>query len=343
MPVRHLSILILISLVMTGFEQAAAQVGGQRSFEFQNVPINPRQTGLGGVVVSIPGEELGLIFANPALSTDSLTGNASLSYASYFADINVASFAYQHDLGKFGHWFIGAIHFDYGDLEGRDATGMVTDDFNASETLLVLGRSHAVGNFRLGGSVRFFYASLAEYNASALALDLGGLFQHPEKEFNVGLVFKNVGFVISNYTPGSDSQLPFDIQIGSTFKPEHMPIRFTFSAYNLYKGDIAYFNTGSPQIEDEPGVADKVLRHFAVGAELLLTRSVNLRFGYNHLIRQELKLEETGGGAGFSYGLQFKINAFAFSYSRGGYHASGGLHNFGISANTNLFFKKKSI
>jgi len=316
-----------------------AQVGGQRSFEFQNVPTNTRTTALGGVNVSIADEDINMIFGNPAVNGDTVSGYASFNYVSYFADINAVTFSYQHDLGKYGNWFVGATHFGYGGLIGRDAAGNATEDFDAGETLILIGRNHSVGNFSFGGSLKYVNAVLAEYRASTIAVDLGGVFKHPEKQLNVGLVFKNIGFVISDYTESGDSELPFDVQLGTTFKPEHMPFRFSFTAYNLYKGDIAYYNENNIDPEEEPGTADKIFRHLTVGAELLLSKNVNLRVGYNHLMRQELKLEEASRGAGFSYGLMFRIKAFEFSYSRAGYHAAGALNNFGLTANTNLFFK----
>lgn len=319
-----------------------AQVGGQRSFEFQNVPANTRLTGLGGVNVSIANEDLNMVFSNPALSGDTLTGSATFNYLSYFADANVASFAYQHGLGKYGDWFIAGTHFDYGTFTGRDASGGQTEEFNAGETLILVGRYHRVGNITVGGSLKFVNSSIDQFRANTLSVDLGGVFQHPEKAWNIGLVFKNVGFVLGDYSSTSDSKLPFDIQLGTTFKPQFMPIRFSFTAYNLYQGDIAYFNPNAVEVEEEPGLADKIFRHVTVGAELLLSNNVNFRIGYNHLIRQELRLEETAGGAGFSYGVMFRIKSFEFSYSRGGYHAAGGSHNFGIAANTNSFFRNRN-
>jgi len=319
----------------------SAQIGGQRSFEFQNVPTNTRLTALGGVNVSIPDEDLNMAFSNPALTSDTLSGMASFNYLSYFANVGALSAIYQHNLGKYGSWYLGVISFDYGDFEGRDPTGAVTTDFDASETLLVLGRSHTVGHFTFGASLKFTNSSIAEYAANSLALDIGGVFKHPDKELNVGIVIKNAGIVLSDYTSDDDSKLPFDVQLGTTFKPQHMPFRFSFTAYNLSKGDSAFFNTNDPNAGDEPGTADKIFRHLNAGVELLISKNVNLRAGYNHLVRQELKLEETAGGAGFSFGLMFRIKAFEFSYSRGGYHAAGGSNNFGLAVNTNRFYKNK--
>jgi len=78
----------------------SAQIGGQRSFEFQNVPTNTRLTALGGVNVSIPDEDLNMAFSNPALTSDTLSGMASFNYLSYFANVGALSAIYQHNLGK---------------------------------------------------------------------------------------------------------------------------------------------------------------------------------------------------------------------------------------------------
>lgn len=320
------------------------QIGGKRSFEFVNIPSNPRLAGLGGVNVSLANEDVNLAFSNPALNGDTLSGSASFSYLDYFADVSVLSTIYQHDFGKYGSWFFGVQHINFGDIESYDATGAAIGNFGNNETLLIIGRSHQIGVFTLGGSLKFMNSNISSFSSNALAIDIGGTFQHPNKQFTAGLTFKNVGFVLSEYTETSNTKLPFDIQLGMTFKPEHMPFRFSLTGYNLRQGDISYFDPNGIEILEDKGSLDNALRHLNIGAELLLGKNVNLRVGYNHLIKQELKLNDTNGGAGLSFGLMFRVKAFEFAYSRGGYHAAGGSNSFGVTANTNLFLKRtKSI
>ncbi len=317
------------------------QVGGQNSFEFVNIPANARLTGLGGVNVSMANEDVNMAFSNPALSGDTLSGLASFSYMSYFAEASIVSTIYQHDFGKYGSWFFGVTHVGYGDIESFDNTGQELGTESAGETLIVLGRSHSIGVFNLGASLKFINSNIAGFGSSALAMDLGGTFVHPKKELSFGLVFKNVGLIVSDYTEISDSSLPFDVQAGATFKPAYMPFRFSLTGYNLTQGDISYFNSNDIDGPEEKGAFDNVLRHVNIGAELLLSKNINVRFGYNHLVRQELRLEETAGGAGFSFGLMFRVKSFEFAYSRGGYHPAGGSNSFSVIANTNRFFKKR--
>lgn len=320
---------------------ACAQIGGQSSYEFLNIPVNPRLVALGGVNVSIANEDVNLAFSNPALNGDTLSGMASFAYLDYFADVSVVSAIYQHDFGKYGPWFFGVTHVGYGEVDSFDPSGAALGTAQAAETLISLGTSHNVGLFTMGATLKFINSGIAGFNSNALAIDLGGAFVHPNKQLSFGLVFKNVGFVLSDYSETSSSELPFDLQAGMTFKPKFMPFRFSFTGYNLTQGDISYFDPNSIDFVDEPGTFDNIFRHVNIGAELLLSKNINVRLGYNHLVRQELKLEETGGGAGFSFGLMFRVKAFEFSYSRGGYHAAGGSNSFSVTANTNTFFKKR--
>ncbi|ELR72744.1 hypothetical protein C900_01123 [Fulvivirga imtechensis AK7] len=319
------------------------QSDGQRSFEFMNIPSSAKLMGLGGVNISQANEDLNLAYSNPALTSDTLSGMVSFNYLSYFANVGVASFIYQHSLGKYGPWHIGVHHVDYGEIDGYDDTGGDLGEFQAGETVVFLGKSHQVRHFTVGANLKFAYSGIAGYSSSALLMDLGGIFQHPNINFSAGLAIKNLGVILSDYSETSDSSLPFDVQVGMTFKPEHMPFRFSFTGHHLHQGDISYYDAGQSSGQEEPGKFDKIFRHIVVGAELLLTKNVNLRFGYNHLVRQELKLEEAAGGAGFSYGLMFRVKAFEFAYSRGGYHVAGGAHSFTLTANTNMFFRKGKV
>ena len=61
------------------------------------------------------------------------------------------------------------------------------------------------------------------------------------------------------------------------------------------------------------------------------------------MLRQELKLEDAAGGAGFSFGFMFKVKRFEFAYSRALYHVAGGSNTFQINMNTGGLIKKERI
>ena len=154
------------------------------------------------------------------------------------------------------------------------------------------------------------------------------------------MVFKNLGFVFSEYSETSDTRVPFDLQVGATFKPEHMPIRFSLTAYNLASGGSAYDNPDDE--EDDLGSLDKLLRHVSLGAEILIHRNVNMLMGYNFLRQKELNTPE-GGGAGFSFGTSIKIKSLDLAMSRTRYSVGNAAYAFTLSADINTMFFRKRI
>ena len=314
-----------------------AQPGGQNSFDFLNVPNHARLNALGGVNVSLRDRDVNFFTSNPALNSDSLDGFASASYQAYVARIGHASVAYQHPFSKLGSLTFGVQHINYGSIQGYDPNGIETSEFNSSETSLFVSKSHTVGNFRMGATIKGAFSNLAGFRATAILADVGGLFVHPKQAFSAGLVFKNIGAVIADY--GSDNtRVPFDVQLGLTFKPAHMPVRFSFTGYKLSK-DVSYFN--SDRGGERPGAVKKVLQHLNFGSEILIHRNVNILVGYNYLIHETLKLTTGGGSAGFSFGFSATIKSFEFVASRSAYVAGAGSYSFTVSSNMNKILTRR--
>jgi hypothetical protein len=321
---------IILCLLYTISMASYAQLGGKRSFEFLNVPNNARLAGLGGVNVSLSDRDVNFTSSNPALLGDTLTGFASASYQFYVADVGQASATYAHHFKRLGLFAFGVQHLSYGKIKSYDAAGMEIGEYKSGETALFVSRSHQISNFRFGASIRIAFSSIAGYRSSALMLDVGGLFVHPRHDFTVGLTVKNAGIVLSKYAERS-AETPFDVRLGATIKPEHMPVRFSLTVYNLVN---KYGNYNNPDSDAaEPGTLNKILRHVNFGAEVLVHKNINLLVGYNYLVHQELKLENAGGIAGISFGFSAQIKSFQFVFSRSAYVIGNAGYAFTLSKN----------
>ena len=320
---------IFISLLCMITTTAFAQLGGKKSFEFLNVPNNARLAALGGINVSLADRDVNSMFSNPTLVGDTLTGFASASYQFYVADVGQTTAAYGHKFRKIGTLTFGIQYLNYGQIKSYDATGAEIGTYRSGETALVVSKSHQISNFRFGAALKMAFSSIAGYRANAVMMDIGGLFVHPRQDFTVGLTIKNVGFVMSDYSETSNSRLPFDVRIGATLKPEHMPLRFSLAAYNL----TDRYDPNEPSDGDETGTVTKIFRHINFGAEVLLHRNFNLMVGYNYLVHQELKLENAGGIAGISFGFSATIRSFEFVFSRSAYMVGNAGYTFTISKN----------
>lgn len=334
-------VLIAHLLTVTGFSYA--QIGGKKVFEFLNLPTTARAAALGGVVVSTTEGDAAMFLANPALLDSENDNYLSVSHMGFYADIKYSTVTYTRVFQKIGVVGFGVQRMGYGEFDSYDPSGNPIGKFDAGETAFTISNSHHVGPFRLGANLKFVQSSIYTYSANGIFLDLGGIYSHPEKQLTLALNMKSLGVLLSDYTNSGEAELPFDVQAGITFKPEHMPFRFTFTAYNLNRDNVAYFDESLVGTEEKPGQVDKIFRHINIGAEIILGKNFNVRLGYNHLLRKELRLSSTSGGAGFNFGFMFRIKAFELAYTNSSYHANGGRSFFTVTSNLNRFFKKKTI
>lgn len=330
--------LILLGIIITG--NCIAQFGGRNSYEFLNIPSNARLAGLGGVNVSLANRDVNFFFSNPALVTDSLAGFASAGYTFYVGDIGQAAFSYAHSFDRIGTVSFGVQHLNYGEIDGYDPAGAEIGMYKSGETALVISKSHTVSAFTFGVNLKGVFSSIAGYRSSAILLDAGGTFRHPDQDLTIGLVIKNFGFVLSEYSESSDTGIPFDVQAGITFKPQHMPIRFSLTAYNLAYPGNAYDDPDDA--EDDRGTISKIMQHVNFGAEVLLHKNVNVLLGYNVLKQTEFKTDNQGSG--ITVGAAIRIKAFDIAFSRSGYSVSNAAYSFTLAANLNkMILKKRTI
>lgn len=294
----------------------------QNSFSFLNMPTHARINAIGGVNVSVSGQDLNFITSNPALLDSSQRRQISLSYSPYLANSNYLTLNHVPQIRSKGTWAFSLQNLHYGTFQGTDAVGNLTNDFSANDFVLASVYARKVKYITLGVSAKLVGSVLESYSSIALVTDLGATFRHPIHDFSIGLAAKNIGYVLKSYgTIRPD--IPFDLQLGTTFKPKYMPVRFSLTGHHLYVYDIAFNNIESNFIFDEKGnkiqkkisTADNISRHFVLGSELLIHKNFNLLFGYNFLRRKELLINGLGGAFGFSFGASLSIKKFDFCIS----------------------------
>lgn len=343
--------LLLICIITISGIAAFAQVGGNNTYEFLNLPISARVTALGGNLISVKDNDLNVSLINPSLLTDSMNNNIALSYINYFSDINYGFAAYAKRIKKVGMMSFGIQYLDYGKFIRADEIGNTDGTFGAQEMSfnIAYARSILDSNLTVGATLKTIYSHLESYTSTGSALDFGATYNRPKKNFTVAFVIKNVGKQWKPYTSGNWEKLPFEMQIGISKKPKHVPFRLSVIYENLEKWDLTYVDPSVPTTDPLTGepikqkkykvFGDKLMRHVVIGGEFIITKNFFLRVGYNYQRRKELKIPEKRGMTGFSFGFGFRIYKFHFSYGRAVYHLAGATNNFSISFDINSFHK----
>lgn len=346
---KRITLIFLLFIPFLSF----AQVGGNSTYQFLNIPVSARAGALGGVAIATQDNDPTLSFSNPSLLNSEMSGMLTLSYLNYFADINYGYFSYIKDFKKLGTFSAGINYIDYGKFKETDAGGNELGEFTAGEYAMVIGWGKSIDSlFSVGANLKTIYSSLYTYTSVGIALDLSGTYYNRKNEIAVAAVIKNIGTQIKPYVEGGEKEpLPFEIQMGVSKKLKHVPLRISLNLIHLETWNLAYndsiiatnSNEGLDQIEkderNKTGFFSEAFRHMVLGAEFVPSKSFNVRFGYNFKRRSELALDDRPGLVGFSWGFGFRIKTFYVSYGSARYHLAGSSNHFTISTNLNGYKK----
>lgn len=344
---------IIILLFVFGMK-LNAQIGGVHAFEAISLPTNARVTALGGSLISVMDNDIGLAQMNPAL-TDSLMNNQlSVNHNFHFAGIsngNVSFGKYLNRLGLSSHF--GIQYIDYGTFDQADEFGNITGEFSGGEIALIAGTAKQLNErIRAGANIKVLSGNYESYSNFGLGLDFGFYYDKPESQAGWGLVFKNIG---GELNPVIDNKraLPFDIQLGYSKKLEHLPFRFSIIGHQLQNWYIRFDDPETDvqldllsQVVNEKSAfsrnLDNFFRHIIINGEFLIgnREQVRLRFGYDHLRKQEMKLTNLRSLAGFSFGIGFNIKKIKIDYGINNYHYAGATNHLSLRFDLNRFFNK---
>lgn len=315
----------ILALTLVANLTHAQSFGGQRVFPFLNLPTHARVAALGGQVASATRPD-GVYFQNNPALLDSMPNNQlGISFMPYLAAAKYYTVQYGLPIkSESSRWAVGLQYLSYGQFDLTDPQGNTLGTFTANDYALGLTHARTEGNFSLGATVKAVGSAIETYSAFGLMADFGAVFRHPKRELTVGLTAKNAGFLLRNFGPSREAELPFDLQAGVTFKPRYAPVRLTLTAYQLHRFDIVYndptlnvtYDLNGNAIPRRIGLANKLAHHLIVGAEFLFSRNVHVMVAYNHRQRQEGRLLTGSRTAGLSFGASVGARAFQLTYAR---------------------------
>jgi len=325
------------SLLLVCVWGTRAQVGGDATTRFLQLPFSARAEAVGGKAYAIIDNDVSLAWQNPSLVTDKMNNRASFTYVNYFG-VNMAAASYARTLPKSKINLWGGINYvNYGKFTAADETGTVTGKFSVGDYAVTAGVSRPFGKyFNIGVNARLNFSQMAEYFSMGAGMDIGASYISRNKLFVTSVVVRNVGMQFVTYTRGNREPLPLEVAVGVSHEFDKLPLRLSIIAHNLQKPDMSYVDSslvnqtdlsGEPLYKG-PSLASKILSHFTVGAELYpFKRIISLRVGFNFQRRYELKPDQKGRAIGLTYGIGVRINRFEINYSRAEYYITGASPN----------------
>ncbi|MCB0790242.1 MAG: type IX secretion system protein PorQ [Flavobacteriales bacterium] len=342
----------LILLAITGAlsVRSMAQSGGQDAFHVLDIPSSARLSALGGTYPALLDDDLNLGIFNPALLNATMTRQIALSYLPYFDGIQMGFGSYAHHFDSIRTTFSGTVQFiDYGTFDRTDETGAELGSFQAGEYVFQVGAAHPIDSlFALGANVKFITSQLAGYNSTAWAVDLGGVFTKPSLGLTMAVLLRNIGYQTSTYTDQRE-ELPFNAELGVTYKFRHAPFRLGLVYENIQRWDLTYDDpvqqttidpTTGEAIVKKTSFGEKLTYHLVPSAEILFGRYFMARLGFNFRRRHELRVEGKPGIAGLSFGLGIRVSKFHLSYGFAKYHLAGTSNTITLSTRFSDFKRK---
>jgi hypothetical protein len=286
-------------------------------YDFLHVDVSARAAALQGSFVSMK-DDPNVIFYNPASLGTISRPKVSASYLDYLMDVNSGALSYAQHLEGIGNIGAGIHYINYGSFDRTDEFLNKLGSFGAEELALLAGIAGTYDeNILVGINAKFIYSSLAEYQSSAIAVDLGVLYEIPSQNMSIGASVLNLGTQSKNYA-GVDELLPLDIKVGITKRPEHLPMLLNLVFHRLNEKGDTFFDRFS---------------NFTVGSEIVMSESFRLRLGYNNKQRRDFKMGTSSGLAGFSLGAGIIISDYQFDYAFNSYGKMGGLNRISLSMN----------
>jgi hypothetical protein len=125
----------------------------------------------------------------------------------------------------------------------------------------------------------------------------------------------HAGSQITQYIDAKEN-LPVDVTVGFSKRLLYIPLKFYLDFHHL---------------NEESGNLGNRLSKFTFGGEFNLGKALRLRLGFDNDKRNELKIGNFAGLAGFSVGFGLVVKSYNVNYAYSSWGQIGGLHRFGVN------------
>lgn len=322
MKLKNILFYILTLVPLVNFAQ-----GGEHAFNFLRLPYSSHAAALGGDNISLIEDDLTLVIHNPALLANVSDKTFNLSYMTYMSDCNVGGAAFSKTFGRRSAFAVFARYVDYGKFDGYTEDNIHTGTFSAKDMDLTFTYNYLLGERWSGGvSGKLIYSKYESMYSLGLGVDLGINYFNAEKELSLSIACKNLGGQVKAFEEEYES-MPMDFQVGITKRFNHAPIRLSALLYNLHRWKKEDFYNADGSTDN---FGELLLKHFIIGADVLIGKNFYLSLGYNYRRSRELSTAKNNFD-GFSLGAGLNIYKVKFNASYSKLHTAAHSLLFNLS------------
>lgn len=342
----------IICFILLGFTFVArAQYGwGTSAFTYLNALHNAKNAGVGGRLYAVNDEEVSLSLDQPALLVAAHTGQLHSSVGILPSGVHYGTLVHALKT-KWGVFAPYIRYMNYGSFNETTTDGQLIGTFGALDYNIGTSYSYAPNPyFKMGVQLNLLGSNLERFSAYGISTNISALLIHPNELLIASIGVRNAGLIFKDYTSQANSELPLDIYAALSYRLAHAPFRFHIVGHALNRPQNIWLDPNAKEGIDPltgdtipiyvPNLGEKIANHLHFQLELIPKGALQMSLGFDYNRRQQLKLIDFPGLAGFSFGTRLHVKRFDLDYAIQFYSKAGSVQTIGLSTDVSRLKKK---
>ncbi len=333
---KKLLSIITLSLLLAFGHEAQAQLTkvGTTAAEFLRVPVGARSSSISAFSATV--NDASAMILNPAGLADVQSNEIMVEFTDWYLDITHSYLGVAIPTKK-GVAGVHVLAMNFGEFEETtaEAPGFLTGrTFNAYS--VSFGASYAqylIPQFTIGGTAKIIYERIANNSASALAFDVGTMYDTPFYGIRFGVGITNIGSKLQ--IDGNGLIIGSDPDRGSNgnYEPDAKLVTDAFALPLMLRVGLSWDAVDNETLKATLNIdgnnPTNNTQSISIGGEVaLLDGQVFLRGGIPY-IGQEDAIEKFNAGIGLKYKVDDKFS-IAFNYNYHGFEYLGDINKMGL-------------
>lgn len=312
---KTILLVALLTLAVGAGPMYAQSKVGTTIGQFLLIEPSAREAGMGNAG-STTYEEIQSVYYNPGALGLLPQSGVQFSHVPWLADITYDYVGGVLNLGDFGNFFGSVTALNSGEIDVRtvDAPQGTGEKYTVSDIAFGLGYGRRISErFSIGVQLTYMQETIWHSSMSAVALNVGTLYQISDNGFRIGASISNWGS--RGQFDGQDLRILFDQSVAAHGDNNQIPaelLMYSFPLPILFRVGV-----GMPFMIDENNRIQIVVDAYhpsdnqesvSFGGEWLFFKTFALRAGYQNLFLKDSEVGLTLG-AGIQYQLD-NMNLF---------------------------------